>query len=397
MSRTMGKVSSSPVEVAAGLSPTEAKAGLSPAEVEASASWLASAQLDSGMVPWYRGGHADPWNHVEAAMALAVAGRWPEVGRAFEWLASKQLPDGSWCRFYLPDGVEDARRDPNTCAYVAVGSLWCCLLDAAAPAPAARGAAAPPQAVLGAAAPAPGAAAPGPRSVVDASWPVVERALHWCLRYQRPSGEVAWSVSPDGVASSFALLAANSSLQHSFKAASLLAKRLGSDHPEWEAAALRVASAISGKPHLFAPKDRWAMDWYYPVLTGAIGAEAARERLLSRWPEFVMEGLGVRCVADHDWVTAAETAECAMAANRAGLRRQAEALLAWTRHLRDPDDGAYWTGCAHPQCVRFPSGQKSTYSTAAVLIADHVVYGRSPAAGIFGGSAPASLLVDQLD
>jgi hypothetical protein len=226
---------------------------------------------------------------------------------------------------------------------------------------------------------------------------MLERALPWCLRYQRPSGEIAWSVSPDGVASNFALLAANSSLQHALKAASLLAKRLGRDHPEWEAAALQVANAISDRPQLFAPKQRWAMDWYYPVLTGAIGAEAGRQRLLSRWPEFVMQGLGVRCVADHDWVTAAETAECAMAANRAGLRKEAEALLAWTRHLRDPDDGAYWTGCAHPQCVRFPSGQKSTYSTAAVLIAEHVIYGRSPAATVFGGSAPDGLLVDELD
>ncbi|MEI2652936.1 MAG: hypothetical protein V9G12_12470 [Microthrixaceae bacterium] len=37
--------------------------------------YIASVQLPSGMVPWYDGGHADPWNHTEALMALALGGR----------------------------------------------------------------------------------------------------------------------------------------------------------------------------------------------------------------------------------------------------------------------------------------------------------------------------------
>jgi hypothetical protein len=103
----------------------------------------------------------------------------------------------------------------------------------------------------------------------------------------------------------------------------------------------------------------------------------------------VMDGLGVRCVADQNWVTAAETAECAMAAARAGMLAEAQKLLAWTGHLR-AGDGSYWTGCVHPECVRFPGGQKSTYSAAAVLIADHVLNLRSAAAAIFAGPAQAA-------
>ncbi|MGI8753010.1 MAG: hypothetical protein ACR2MN_11985 [Acidimicrobiales bacterium] len=38
---------------------------------------------------------ADPWNHVEAAMALVVAGRVAEAEAAYAWLASTQLADGS--------------------------------------------------------------------------------------------------------------------------------------------------------------------------------------------------------------------------------------------------------------------------------------------------------------
>ena len=127
------------------------------------------------------------------------------------------------------------------------------------------------------------------------------------------------------------------------------------------------------------------MDWYYPVLTGAVVGAAATGRIRARWSELLVEGLGVRCVADKVWVTAAETAECAMAAARAGLATEADELLAWTRHLR-ADDGGYWTGCVHPECVRFPGGQKSTYSAAAVVIADHVLNRRSPAAAMFSGA-----------
>ena len=140
---------------------------LTAAEVAQTTDWIASVQRRDGMVPWFRGGHADPWNHVEAAMALAAGGRWAEVERAFEWLASMQLPDGSWCAAYVPDGVLEPRRDPNVCAYVATGAWWCAELSRST-------------------------------SVLEATWPMVEKAINWCLRYERPGGQIPWSVDPDG-------------------------------------------------------------------------------------------------------------------------------------------------------------------------------------------------------
>ncbi|MGH9114209.1 MAG: prenyltransferase, partial [Acidimicrobiales bacterium] len=73
---------------------------LSPAEITETAAWIASVQLPNGMIPWFPGGHADPWNHTESAMALVLAGRRRDADRAFEWLASAQLPDGTWCRYH---------------------------------------------------------------------------------------------------------------------------------------------------------------------------------------------------------------------------------------------------------------------------------------------------------
>jgi hypothetical protein len=65
------------------------------------------------------------------------------------------------------------------------------------------------------------------------------------------------------------------------------------------------------------------MDWYYPVLSVPCPGEAARDRLESRWDEFVLDGVGVRCVSDQPWVTAAETAECVMALDAIGMRDNA--------------------------------------------------------------------------
>ena len=56
-----------------------------------------------------------------------------------------------------------------------------------------------------------------------------------------------------------------------------------------------------------------------------------RLRISERWDEFVLEGVGVRCVSDRPWVTAAETAECVMALDAVGLVDDAHTLLAWTR------------------------------------------------------------------
>ncbi len=330
---------------------------LTRAQLNSTGDWIASVQLPGGMIPWFPGGHADPWNHTEAAMALALAGRLSEAEAAYEWLRSTQLADGSWCLYYLAEGIEEPRRDPNVCAYVAAGVWWHYLET-------------------------------GDRGFLDTMWPVVEAAIGFVVGLQRPGGEIAWSRDVDGAPGQFALLTANASIYHSLRCAVAVAEATGRERPGWDLAAERVGESIADRPSVFLPKDRWAMDWYYPVLSGALTGEAATARMESGWPVFIMEGLGVRCVASNPWVTAAETAECVMAAAAVGWHERAATLLSWTRHLRD-EDGAYGTGCVHPQCVRYPGGERSTYTAAAVLMADHVLFGQGPASGFFlpGGFA----------
>ena len=329
-------------------------------EMAETAATIADVQLPSGMIPWFPGGHADPWNHVEAAMALSLTGFWKEAERAFDWLASTQHFDGSWCMYYLAEGVEEPRRDPNVCAYVASGTWYHYLVT-------------------------------GDRAFLASMWPVVERAVSFALRLQQPGGEFLWSIDPDGTPGRYALLTGSSSAYFSLRCAIAIAEALGCERPDWELAAGRAAHAVAYRPDAFEPKDRWAMDWYYPVLCGALSGDAGRERLAERWVEFALDGVGIRCVSDRPWATAAETAECAMAHLNVGLTERAEDLLGWTRHLRHTD-GSYWTGCVHPQCVNFPGGERSTYTAAAVVLATHAARGHGPTGGFFRGlGLPAGL------
>jgi len=326
---------------------------ISPDEVIATAATIAALQRPNGMIPWYVGGHCDPWNHVETAMALSVAGRIEEAERAYGWLAAMQRPDGSWHNYYRDDQVEDAKLDTNVCAYVAAGVWhhWLVTGDAA---------------------------------FAEALFPVVERALDWVLALQTPRGEVIWARHVDGTPWSYALLTGSSSICHSLRCGVALAALVGQDRPDWELAAVNLADVIRHDPRAFEPKHRWAMDWYYPVLAGVVTGAGGRGRLARDWDRFVLGGLGVRCVDNEPWVTAAETAECALAHLAAGDIDTAHQLLTWTRAHRQ-SDGSYVTGIVYPRGVTFPDGERSAYTAAAVILAADALSGASGASGLFLG------------
>ena len=111
------------------------------------------------------------------------------------------------------------------------------------------------------------------------------------------------------------------------------------------------------------------MDWYYPVLAGVLTGERARERLSERWNDFVVEGRGIRCVADRPWVTTGETCELVLALIAIGDLDAAARLFEWVQHLR-VDTGAYWTGATFPDGVPWPREQTSWSAAAVVLAAD---------------------------
>lgn len=321
-------------------------------ELHLTASHLAGLQVVSGMIPWFPGGHCDPWNHIESAMALDVAGLHREAERAYGWLATTQRLDGAWHAYYRSDGaVEDPKLDTNVCAYVATG-VWhhyCSTWD---------------------------------RGFAENMWPTVQRAIDFVLHHRRPDGLPLWAVEPDSTPWDYALLTGTASIQHSLRSGARLAAELGDPRPDWERAAEHMVAMICEHPDEFEPKNRWAMDWYYPVLTGAMVGEEAKVRLADGWPTFAMEGLGIRCVSDEPWVTASETAECALAYAAIGDVSTAADLLRWTRtHRRD--DGSYWTGIVYPDHLVFPFDEHTSYTAAAVLLAVDAIAGTTRASAVF--------------
>ncbi|MFM7069067.1 MAG: hypothetical protein ACKOYM_06355, partial [Actinomycetes bacterium] len=327
------------------------------ATVDAIAEW----QLPNGMVPWFPGGHADTWNHTEALMALILGGRRAQAERGFDWLQSQQREDGAWHQYYLADGVEQDKLDANCCAYVAAGAWFHWLTY-------------------------------GDRGALESMWPMVERAIDFVLGLQTPRGEIIWARHADGTPWSCDLLTGSSSICHSLRCAVAIADELGHERPDWELAATQLARVIRNHPDAFAPKHRWAMDWYYPVLCGVIVGEAGRERLAGRLDAFTIDGWGIRCVSDRPWVTAAETCECAMAHLAVGEDDTARRLFGWAQRLRDRD--RYWTGIVLPEEVHFPGGEQSTYTAAAIVLTADAIAGTSKTSGLFSRHEDLPALLD---
>lgn len=322
-------------------------------EVIVTARSIVGLQRRNGLIPWFPGGHCDPWNHVEAAMALTACGFDDAADRAYQWLVDSQLPDGSWFNYYRANGIEDARLDTNVCAYLATGA-WHRYLST------------------------------GDIDGLAALWPTVAAGIDFVLRWQRPDGSIYWSLDPSGSLEQYALLTGSSSIYHSLRCAIACAERLEHERPDWEFAAGRLAHAVAYDPSAFAPKVEFAMDWYYPVLSGALTGPPARRRIEESWSTFVLEGFGVRCVSTGEWVTAAETAECVLALDALGMDDTALQLLTWVQALRN-DDGSYWTGVVYPDEVSFPPLERSTYTAGAMVLAADALSRATPASGLFRG------------
>jgi hypothetical protein len=334
---------------------------LTAAELQQTVDSIAAAQHTTGALPW-PDGHTDPWDHVECAMALTLGGRLDEGRAAYGWMRRTQEPDGVWRMKYDGERVLDASVDTNQCAYVAVGTWqWWTVT--------------------------------GDRSLVEQMWPHVKRALDFVLDLQHPGGHLHWSRSPEGVIDPDALVTGSSSAYQALRCGLALADLLEEPQPEWELAAGRLQHAVAHHPEVFLDKQRFSMDWYYPVLGGAVRGEAALERLASRWSDFVVPGVGARCVADRPWVTGAETAELVLTLAAIGDRERGMRLLREVQHLREAD-GSYWTGLVFDEDVRWPVERSSWTAAAVVLAADALAGG--PTLELFAGDdLPTGVLLPE--
>lgn len=180
---------------------------------------------------------------------------------------SEQLKDGSWWIHYQDRTVKnDERRETNFVAYVATGvwhhylitenySFLCEMAD------------------------------------------MVEHAIRFVIGLQTEHGDIHWAVDKQGKTMRDALVTGNASIYKSLECALNIFTVLGEPKPHWEKAREKLGHALRHKPERFdrtwESKARYSMDWFYPVLTGAIdNKKTALQRINARWDEFVVQGMG---------------------------------------------------------------------------------------------------------
>ncbi|MFI8994917.1 prenyltransferase [Streptomyces sp. NPDC053542] len=326
---------------------------------------ILATQRADGAIPWFRGHHLDPWDHTEAAMALDAAGEHERAEAAYLWLAEHQLRDGSWYAAYADgDAAEptDRGRETNFVAYIAVG-VWHHYLST------------------------------GDDTFLDRMWPAVYAAIEFVLALQQPGGEIGWKREDDGTPVNDALLTGSSSIYQALRCALAIADQRDEPQPDWELAVGALGHAITHHPERFLDKSRYSMDWYYPVLGGAVRGQAAKERIESQWDDFVVPGLGVRCVLPNPWVTGGESAELALALWAMGESDRAVDILRSIRHLR-AEDGMYWTGYVFDDEVVWPR-ELTSWTAGSLLLAVAALGGDEATTAVFGGERlPTGLVPD---
>ena len=325
------------------------------------ADYILQTQLANGCIPWFKNGKADPWDHIEAAMGLTVAGEYNAAKKAYRWLADEQLKDGSWWAHYsspetLPEYglVDKDHRETNFIAYIATG-VWHYFLVTK------------------------------DREFLQELFPVISRAIDFVLRYQAPSGEIYWAVSENGSAKKDALVTACASIYKSIECAILCARELTEPCDLWLSAYTRLGNTLRNHPECFdrtwESKARFSMDWFYPVLTGVLKGAAAQARLDLRWSSFVENNMGCRCVSDEPWVTVAESCELTLALLAANEPVKALTLFN-ALHQFVADDGGYWTGYNFRDAVIWPL-EKTTWTAGVILLAADALIQHTAAANLF--------------
>lgn len=331
--------------------------------------YILQTQLANGSIPWFVGGKVDPWDHIEAAMGLSIGGEYDAAERAYCWLANQQLGDGSWWANYVDNMPMDKNhRETNFIAYIATG-IWHHYLVTQ------------------------------DKSFLEKYFSVVSKAIDFVLQYQSSTGEIYWAVAEDGSPKKDALVTACSSIYKSLQCAIFCAQTLNNNCEKWITAYRHLGKTLRHHPECFdrtwESKERFSMDWFYPVLAGVVHGKSAQERIDSRWKQFIENNVGCRCVSDEPWVTVAESCELTLALLAAGEHAKAVSLFSWLHQFMD-DDGGYWTGYNFRDKVIWPR-EKTTWTAGVILLAADALTEHTAAANLFTSQVEGAESLTQIE
>lgn len=291
-------------------------------------------------------------------MALNITGHTAQARKAWSWLFEQQNDDGSWFSNYLTLDPEQPlnkfKKESNFIAYPATGAWHDYLVTRE-------------------------------KQQAERSFPYIEKAIDLVVSWQSEEGDILWAKSEREQLAKDALITGCASTLRSLECAINLANLLNVEKSHWSEAHKQLAYTLKNKPWRFdrtwESKQRFSMDWFYPVLSGAYSESEARTKIESRWEEFYKSDLGCRCVNDHPWITIAESCELTMALIAAGEKETALKLYNNLARWQDTD-GGYWTGYVYEDDAIWPE-EKTSWTAAACILAADALFQITPASTLF--------------
>jgi hypothetical protein len=302
--------------------------------------YILKVQMADGSISWEKDKKLDPWDHIEAAMGLVIGGKEAEARSAFIWLKENQEEDGSWFAEYLKGIPSSERKESNFTAYVATG-LWHNYLITKN------------------------------KSLLEEMFSTLDLAMKFVISLQTSYGDIQWAKENNQILDD-SLITGCSSIYKSLDCAIPIYSILGKKTEDLVQAKKLLKTCLLENAERFdrswESKKRYSMDWYYPVMCGVVKGNEAEDRIRSRWDEFIVSGMGCKCVQEEPWVTVAESSELVVALMVIEETDKAKELFDWLHQWRDPKDNLYWTGYVYTDRKYWPI-EKPTWTAGAVLLA----------------------------
>ena len=305
--------------------------------------FISSIQLDSGAIPSNEDGSHDPWDHLESVMGLATLGFKNEAKKGLEWMKRNQNDDGSWFNLYKDTQPLERGRQSNFSTYLAVATWHFYLLN-------------------------------NDVDTLEYFWEPIKKSITFALYMQNENGAIAWNLDSLGTADEDYLLTGCSSIAKSLECAIAISQILNQEacQAEWKEAHTNLIQAIENPGGVFdltKDRSRFSMDWYYPILSGAV-LKHNFELLTSKLRNtFWVKGIGIKCVSDEPWVTVAETSECSIAYKKLGDDVFAKELLQNAVGIVD-QRGVPYMGWQYKEQIYWPEENPAWTSAACILAAD---------------------------
>ena len=307
--------------------------------------YILEVQNQDGSIPWEKGKKLDPWDHIEAAMGLSIAGNKVESEKAFIWLSDNQLDDGSWYSEYIESVPQTKRRETNFSAYLATGLFHYFLIFE-------------------------------DKKFLERLFPSLEKAMEFVISSQTSKGDIYWAKEEGIEILDDSLITGSSSIYKSLECAIAIYNILGKPIENLRESRLSLRKSINNNPERYdrswESKSRYSMDWYYPILCGVYDNKKGISIIDSKWSDFIVLGMGCKCVVEEPWVTVAESSELVIALVKLGLIEKAEYIFNSLHQWRD-EDGLYWTGYVYTD-EKFWPVEKPTWTAGAVLLAADSLY-----------------------